>query len=305
MKSRLNSVLTSNALMPMAQKLRGEFEAIMSDAHSPDRFQWDWWHLPGRYTHLRTPAERFFSESAHLQLVAQLKKYGRHFLGCPEISPIWLSCYVEGCEQRLHADRPHGPWAFVLSLTPEKLKYQGGETMLVRPEILSLWNQGVPRGQAFEESEIVERVPSRAGRLLVFDPRVPHGVSRVSGTMDALEGRLVVHGWFAQPSPFIDGALSSNAAEASLAEFDCALANSFQFGFQSTGIVAFRIDVSPSGRAKKITRLASSLIASDPRVQIAESRKLASLVRRHFENWNFPKAKAASQLTLPLSFERD
>lgn len=299
-----SSVILSSSLAPVAKALRREFASITSNANSPERFQWDWWHLPGRYTHLRTPAAHFFSERVHDQLVIQLKEFGRTQLGCPEISPLWLSCYVEGCEQRLHADRPHGPWAFVLSLSPPEPKFQGGETILVRPEILSLWNQGFPRGHAFEETEIVERVPSRSGQLIVFDPRIPHGVSRVSGTMDPLEGRLVVHGWFAQANPFVDGPLSPTAAENALKEFDQVLARGFESGVESTGTVAFRIHISRAGRTTKIERLASSLISPRPEVEYAESRKLISLVRRHFEGWKFPKMRAASTLTLPLSFER-
>ena len=47
-----------------------------------------------------------------------LLAYGETHLGCSAITPLWLSCYVHGCRQELHADVPHGPWAFVLSLTP-------------------------------------------------------------------------------------------------------------------------------------------------------------------------------------------
>jgi hypothetical protein len=298
------SYLVSTALKPLAKKLRKEFEMVMKDPHSPDRYQWDWWHLPGRYTHLRTPAARFFSEEATEQLVMQLCAYGREQLGCQDVSPIWLSSYVEGCEQRLHADRPHGPWAFVLSLSPVARKFQGGETMIVRPEILSLWNQGVPKGRAFEETEIVDRIPSIQGRLLVFDPRQPHGVSRLSGTLDPLEGRLVVHGWFTQPQPFVDGALAPSAAEKSLQAFDDVLAKTFSVGIESTGTAAFRISIGASGRVTRVTRLASSMVASLPATEARESRTLITAVRTHFMNWKFPKSKGPSELTLPLSFER-
>ncbi len=299
-----SSTRTSPALSPLAKKLRREFEKITADPHSPDRFQWDWWHLPKRYTHLRTPAARFFSEKLHDDLVAQLREFGRSQLGCSEISPLWLSCYIEGCEQRLHADRPHGPWAFVLSLSPSQIAYQGGETMMIRPEILSLWSQAVPKGQAFEETEIVDRIPSRTGELLVFDPRIPHGVTRVSGTMNPLEGRLVVHGWFSQPNPFVDGPLSPKAAEAALSGFDEVLATAFEDGVQSTGTVAYRIQIAASGKVRKVERLASSLISPLPETEYVESRRLSELVRGHFMKWKFPKAKYSSTLTLPLSFER-
>jgi|AntRauTorckE5430_2_1112549.scaffolds.fasta_scaffold132825_1 hypothetical protein len=48
------------------------------------------------------------------------------------ITPPWLSCYVEGHEQRLHTDPAHGPWAFVLSLTPDEVAeaMSGGETQV-------------------------------------------------------------------------------------------------------------------------------------------------------------------------------
>jgi hypothetical protein len=298
------SHILSAKLKPLARVLRREFETILKDPHSPDRFQWDWWHLPGRYTHLRTPAARFFSEDSTERLISGLRSYGRDFLGCQDISPIWLSSYVEGCEQRLHADRPHGPWAFVLSLSPAVRKFQGGETMIVRPEILSLWNQGVPLGRAFEESEIVERIPSVHGRLLVFDPRRPHGVSRLSGTLDPLEGRLVVHGWFTQPQPFIDGPLSPRAAETSLQAFDEILAQKFSTGIESTGTVAFRISIRPNGDVSRVIKLASSLVASLPETERRESQMLTKVVGGHFKNWKFPRAKEASSLTLPLSFER-
>lgn len=294
----------TNHLQPLARKLRREFDLVMKDPHSPDRFQWDWWHLPGRYTHLRTPASQFFSEKSTAQLESALRTYGREHLGCQDISPLWLSCYVEGCEQRLHADRPHGPWAFVLSLSPEDPIFQGGETMMIRPEILSLWSQGVPQGQAFEEAEIVERIPSQHGRLLIFDPRIPHGVSRLSGTLDPRAGRLVVHGWFTQPSPFVDGPLSPDAAEQSLAAFDPVLAKEFKDGFDSSGTIAFRAHIQPTGRVSKVTTLASSLISPQPETVKTETKRLVTLVTKHFKGWKFPKGKKVSTLTLPLAFER-
>lgn len=291
----------SKSLVPVARELRREFETIMSDPHSPDRFQWDWWHLPGRYTHLRTPAAHFFSDKAHESLLNGLRVFGREQLGCQDLSPLWLSCYVEGCEQRLHADRPHGPWAFVLSLSPKSPIFDGGETMMIRSEILSLWSQGVPPGQAFEEAEIVDRIPSKQGELLVFDPRIPHGVSRVSGTLNPLEGRLVVHGWFAQPNPFVDGSISPDAAEKSLTAFDDVLAEAFKDGFESTGTTAYRIEVAPSGDVKRITNLASSLSGANPQAVQRDSKHLANTVRSHFKNWKFPKSKTGGSLTLPLT----
>jgi hypothetical protein len=41
--------------------------------------------------------------------------------------------------------------------------------------------------------------PTPLGRCIAFDPRVPHGVNRVTGTQDPRKGRIVVHGWFNEP----------------------------------------------------------------------------------------------------------
>jgi hypothetical protein len=65
-----------------------------------------------------------------------LLTYAREELGCAGMTPVWLSCYVDGCRQELHADVPHGPWSFVLSLTNwEDRKYTGGETQLLKPAV--------------------------------------------------------------------------------------------------------------------------------------------------------------------------
>ena len=41
--------------------------------------------------------------------------------------------------QELHTDAPHGPWAFVLSLTPRERAFAGGHTLLMQPRVLNYW----------------------------------------------------------------------------------------------------------------------------------------------------------------------
>ena len=46
---------------------------------------------------------------------------------------------------------PRGPWAFVLSLTRwEARKFTGGETFIVKPEVLDYW-------RSFDAGAVVER----------------------------------------------------------------------------------------------------------------------------------------------------
>ena len=113
------SVIIVDGFAPEAAALRRTFDDRFADPRSTraDRFVWDYWHVPGQYTALRTPAWTYFPariyEAFHRRLVA----WGRERLGCHDISPPWLSLYVDGCRQELHGDLPHGPWAFVFSLT--------------------------------------------------------------------------------------------------------------------------------------------------------------------------------------------
>jgi hypothetical protein len=292
------SIHFTNNFMPLAKTLRKQFDSVQTDPHHPSRFQWDWWHLPGRYTHLRTPAELFFEPALHTRLVETITGYARKEFGCSAISPIWLSNYVEGCEQRLHADRPHGPWAFVFSLTADFRKFRGGETVILRDEILRFWEgsaaagtlAGLAEGQAFEEDEIFHKIPSSFGRLLVFDPRVPHGVSRVSGTVNPLEGRLVLHGWFTAPQPFVDGALSPKKIEPVLQGLDRRM-EAFS-AVTEPGTVAYRISIRANGEVSKIKRLKSSM---------RESKALDRLIRHYFGSTKFPNSSGTSELTLPLT----
>lgn len=294
------TVIKSDLLKPLSRQLRTHFDSTMSDRHNSGRFVWDWWHLPGRYTHLRTPAELFFPEELYLKIETGLKQVGRELLGCSEISPIWLSNYVEGCEQRLHADRPHGPWAFVLALNLKSNTFSGGETVLVRPEILNFWKNPSRTGLSFEEENIVQKIEPKFGRLLIFDPRIPHGVSRVSGTVDPLKGRLVLHGWFTPPNPFIEGSLKPKQIEKVLSAFDENFANFAEP--LNTGTIAYRISIAPRGNVTRVYRLATSIPSSD-RSDLLSRRSLDRYIEKFFLSTKFPSAKGSSRLTLPLTIE--
>ena len=135
----------------------------------------------------RTPADHFFPDATYSALIDALQEYGEQQLGCRGISPVWLSYYVDGCRQvlllinrtgigrlltsyshthqprpitkrcmprqELHTDSPHGPLAFVLSLTQwEGRSFNGGETVLFQPHMLDFWAGHDPeRGIEFKD----------------------------------------------------------------------------------------------------------------------------------------------------------
>ena len=145
------------------------------------------------------------------KLEAALTAYGREQLGCDGISPIWLSYYVTGCRQELHADVPHGPWAFVLSLTPPSRAFTGGETMLLQPHVLDYFRD-FSAGAVVESAQLLDLVAPEFNRLTVFDARVPHGVRVVEGVADPRKARVVLHGWFLPATPFFEGGLTEATA---------------------------------------------------------------------------------------------
>jgi hypothetical protein len=288
---------------PEARALRETFDERFAEPRSTraDRFVWDWWHVPGQYTALRTPAWTYFPrriyESFHRRLVA----WGRETLGCHDISPPWLSLYIDGCRQELHGDLPHGPFAFVYSLTNwTKRSFAGGETLLLRDEVLDFW-QDFRSVRAVEEHELMRAIEPRFDRLTVFDPRIPHGVRTVTGTRDPREGRLVIHGWFVQPRPFIRGPLRVRALGTSIAALGEQL-GSWLGELPIAGVVSLAFTVDRRGSVRDLR-----LLSDTTRVPATHERERARVVRKlkqHVATWRFGQQRAPSQVTLPIVFER-
>lgn len=289
---------------PETQALRAHFDERFADPRRArgDRFVWDYWHVPGQYTALRTPAWEYFPKPLYNRLHHALVAYGREHLGCHDISPPWMSVYVEGCRQELHGDLPHGPFAFVYSLTHWKERvFEGGETLLLRDSVLDHWSDFTST-RGVELGEVIEAIAPELGRLTVFDPRIPHGVKRVEGTHDPREGRLVIHGWFVQPRPFLEGPLPESALEAAAAELGVLLGTVVPEGAPLAGLLSLRFTVAPDGSTSTPQIVANTVRV--PANERALSQKVITSVRRFLAGYRFPKRKRPSTVTLPLVFER-
>jgi hypothetical protein len=286
-----------------ARALRATFDDRFAEPRSTraDRFVWDWWHVPGQYTALRTPAWTYFPrriyESFHRRLVA----WGRETLGCHDISPPWLSLYIEGCRQELHGDLPHGPFAFVYSLTNwTKRAFAGGETLLLRDEVLDFW-QDFRSVRAVEERELLRAIEPRFDRLTVFDPRIPHGVRPVTGTRDPREGRLVIHGWFVQPRPFVRGPLPVRILGTRIAELGGQL-GSWLGDLPLAGVLSFAFKVDRRGAVRDLRLLSDTTRV--PRADEAARVRVVRKLKQRVASWTFGKQRLPSDVTLPIVFER-
>jgi hypothetical protein len=297
------SVIIVDRFAPEASALRAAFDERFADprqAHA-GRFVWDYWHVPGQYTALRTPAWTYFPRRLYASFHNRLVAWGRAQLGCHDISPPWLSLYVDGCRQELHGDLPHGPWAFVMSLTRWRGRtFRGGETLLVRDDVLDFWHE-FASVRAVEQGELIRAVAPQFSRLTVFDPRIPHGVREVTGTHDPREGRLVIHGWFVQPRPFVQGALPVRALAARIAELTERLGGWLD-GLPVAGLVSVTFAVDRGGRVRQ-----PRVLSDTTRVPRADEPRRTALVRRiraAIAEWQFGAQRANSRVTLPLVFER-
>jgi hypothetical protein len=296
-------VLIVDRFAPEAAKLRRTFDSRFANPRGTgaDRFVWDYWHVPGQYTALRTPAWTYFPPAIYRPFHQRLVQWGRETLGCHDVSPPWLSLYVEGCRQELHGDLPHGPWAFVFSLTNWRQRtFRGGETLLVRDEMLDFWHD-FASVRGVEERELIRTIEPKFDRLTVFDPRIPHGVRTVTGTHDPREGRLVIHGWFVQPRPFVRGPLPTRILTARIAELTDRLGGMLG-DLPIAGLYSVAFDVDRRGVVRNVKALSDTTRV--PRTDERARTRLVRRIREDIARWRFGAQRTPSRVTLPLVFER-
>jgi hypothetical protein len=263
-----------------AKEMRAVFDERMRRERSrgPESFIWDYWHVPGQYTYLRTFGDRYFPEPLGSAFLSRLRAWGRDVLGCGAITPPWLSYYVEGCVQELHADVPHGPWAYVFSLTRwEDRRFSGGETELLSPETLEFWRHFSP-DEGLEAGQLVERVPAAFNQLTVFDARIPHAVRAVHGTHDPLDSRVVLHGWFEYPELIASEDIGDKKALVSLKLATAQLARRVGASEPVTGVVTLRVEFGADGQAREGRVLSDTLVstAGDPAAPARVLERLTS-----------------------------
>lgn len=281
-----------------AEEMRAAFEARVGSVRrtSRERFVWDYWHVPGQYTYVRTPAQLAFRSELLSALAKRLRSWGRDRLGCTSISDPWLSFYVAGCRQELHTDVPQGPWAYVFSLTRwDERRFTGGETVLLSPDP-SRW-AAPETGEARELDAFMDRVPPRFNQLTVFDPRLPHGVAMVEGTWDPLESRVVIHGWFTEPRLRVEGAVDLEAARRALDAARPALRRGLDAIAPVNGLVVMRVSVGTSGE-REVAVVSENLVSSA--FDRAGAEQAVEQIIAFLAGLELPLADGPSTLLIPV-----
>ena len=325
---RAKHYFTKDSFYAHADKLYSSFQNNHSNAKkaNAERFCWDYWHVENQYTQLRTPAKEYYYEGEILnefyaKFEEELLKYARENLALSNFTPIWMSCYVDGMGQELHADVPHGPLAFVFSLTknfddsdddksssPSKCGryFRGGETTILRPERANYW-------QSFDPTEIVERtqlfeeIEPKFNRLTIFDPRLPHGVREVKGTKDVSKGRLVLNGWFNEPAISCQGGLTiEDVGKVLDAKLDL-LYEELETLPAMIGFAALRMEIeAETGNVDSISwgadTVAPALSLRDPN-EVTETRDMVlATIAGMMSECVFPSSKEKSSICVPFVF---
>lgn len=194
--------------------MREDIDAHFSDPsnHQASTHQvWNYWHVPGSYTYLRTTPEKVIERPKVEAFVGALGNWAALNLGLAGITWPYLSLYVPGCAQGLHNDSANGRLGYVYSLTRNARQTIGGETVLMHER--DLFRSLLDRPAA--GTGLFDLVEPRFNRLTLFDDRIPHAVQRVDGSMDPTEGRFVLHGHISEAGVVTQGPLQSDEIQRS------------------------------------------------------------------------------------------
>lgn len=284
----------------IAREMRAAAEAHFGSPyrHSPNtHMNWNYWHVPGLYTYLRTLPEKVIGPVLMEAFHTRLAEWSSETLGLGAATSSYLSLYVNGCRQCQHNDSLNGRFGFVYSLTKDVRKTSGGETLIWREDDYFETRMHRP----CSSPDFYDSIEPRFNRLLVFDDRIPHAVQMVEGNMDPAEGRLVLHGHIRGSGPIVQGPLSreivGEIANRLAAAYSSSLGNALQIYH---GPSAIRFTVQRDGAvagAHLILDRVKRLRGEGPGVQ----EMLGELVNR-VSQLRFPSRDAETIVTQPFEF---
>jgi hypothetical protein len=281
--------------LSLAEQLRAHIDQHFDEPHrhSADIHQvWNYWYVPDLYTYLRTKPEKLIPRALVQRFHDAISRWARETLGMAKVHWPYLSLYVDGCQQGLHNDSANGRFGYVYSLTWEDRKTIGGETIVLREGDLfrsNMTNSAAGVG-------IYELIPPRFNRLAVFDDRMPHGVQRVEGSMDPLEGRFVLHGHISEAGPVVDGGLTPEIVSDTFDQALGALADELA-GTGHHGPVTLHMRVSASGEVRSVRLLLDRLARRDGGFTADAVARIVAAA----EAMRFPAADMPSEIRAPLA----
>lgn len=284
----------------VAAAMRQDIETHFAnpEEHRPETHQvWNYWFVPDSYTYLRTRPEKIIARERVEAFHNELREWAIVTLGMATVTWPYLSLYVDGCRQGWHNDSVNGRFGFVYSLTRDDRRTIGGET-LIRHEIDPFRAHFARAGAGRDFHDAIE---PRFNRLLVFDDRLPHSVERVDGSMNPVEGRLVLHGHLSEGGTIVEGALSAEAIIAPLFE----LLRQFRDELSAEaalyhGPLMLRMTIDAAGGVANCAAIVDRILHADP--GHVEWEPLRERLIDQFRRLKFPAAGGETTVIQPLLF---
>ena len=282
----------------VAEAMRLDIDAHFAkyESHRPETHQvWNYWFVPGLYTYLRTNPEKLIRRDRVEKFMQVLRRWSADALGLREVTWPYLSLYVSGCRQNLHNDSENGRFALVYSLTRDKRMTTGGETLVLNEG--DLFRNNIVTAQA--GTGFFTLIEPRFNRLVAFDDRMPHGVERVEGSMNPVEGRFVLHGHLRDKGAIVTGALTEeqvgDVVIEALTSFSAEALSRIRLYH---GPVILRISIGASGSVRSCAVLLDRVTATDAS-DVGWPTMLSNLIAK-FTALKFPTADGETIVTQPL-----
>jgi hypothetical protein len=290
--------VTFDDFLPLAdaEAMRAAAEAHFQEPykHRPETHNvWNYWYVPGIYTYLRARPESVLGRELVTGFHQRLRRWAIERLGLGNVTWPMLSLYVDGCGQGIHNDSTNGRFGYVFSLTRNDRNSRGGETIV--------WKEGDPFRTRLNRADagvgLYDLVPPVFNRLVLFDDRMPHGVQRIEGSMDPLDGRLVLHGHISEGDAVISGPLTPQTVESALMPaLERALGAFGETENLHHGPLTLRLEIAPDGRVAACQILVNRVARSDggsPEALVAKVVESVGALR-------FPPGGAPTLVILPI-----
>jgi hypothetical protein len=296
------AVVVVDGFLPeeLAVAMRGDIETHFAD-HDADqvatRQLWDYRFAPGLHAYLQTSPETIIREDHLDAFMRAIQTWSIATLGMGNLAWPSLCLYVGGCRQAMRNDAAAGRFGFVYSLTRDQCRTAGGRMLALREADV----RDRMLGAASAEGGFYDVIEPKFNRLVLLDDRLPYAIEPIEGSMDPLEGRLVLHGHLSETGTISTGNLPNEVVEETLVELYCDFAerNSARIALYQ-GPLVLRFVVDASGSVATCDVLVDRVLHGDPRHAEWEPLR-ADLVNR-IKRLKFPPARDQTAVTKPLVF---
>jgi hypothetical protein len=270
------------------------------DAHFANPYQqtaehqvWNYWYVPEMYTFLRTSPSRVLPAPLVERFHAALTAWAWNTLGLGCVTYPYLSLYVDGCSQSIHNDATNGRFGYVYSLTWDQRETRGGETIVYHEG--DLYRRNLTR-MTGGRGGLYEMIEPRFNRLAIFDDRMPHGVSRIEGSMNPVHGRIVMHGHISETGPGVRGALGPDLIGPCVEEAANEALSRFEMSCDPHGPIVVRLTISADGSVEQARLILDRLAFPDGR----SSDGMADAIVEAAAALRFPAAAEPTEAIVPI-----